>query len=191
MKTPTTAIRRSTGHALLLCSLAIATGCATLSEEQCHSTDWEALGEEDGALGYPPERIEEHRSACEEYGVVPDEAAWNRGRLAGLDQLCSTRGGLRLGQAGRSYSGACPPGYEEDFREGYSIGKRIRSVNSEIERTEEMIRLLQLELNVGRLTETQEFTIRQRLDEHNHKRLSLERDLAELEQQAQRLLSGI
>jgi hypothetical protein len=172
----------------LLPATLLAAGCATLSETQCRQADWEALGETDGALGYPPARIEEHREACAEYGVVPDEDAYARGRLAGLDRLCRPAGGLAHGRAGRSYQGVCPPGYEEDFYTGYQVGRRIHRVEKELDDTERALRQLDFDLQRQDLSEDQRLSAWYRFRELERERDSLERELARLEDEARQLI---
>lgn len=174
---------------LFILPAALLSGCATLSETQCRQADWEALGEDDGALGYPPERIGEHREACAEYGIVPDEAAYARGRLAGLDRLCTVAGGLAHGRAGRSYQGVCPPGYEQDFYTGYQVGRRIERVEGELEDTERALRQVDFDLARQDLSDDQRGNLYYRFRELQRERDSLRRELARLEDEARRLLS--
>jgi len=176
---------------LLILPAALLSGCATLSETECRQADWEALGEADGALGYPPERIEEHREACAEYGVLPDREAYARGRLAGLDRLCTIPGGLAHGRAGRTYQGDCPPGYEEDFYTGYQVGRRIHRVSEDLEDAERAVRQLEFDLQRGDLTDDQRRSLYYRLRNLDRDRDSLERELARLEDEARRLLSEL
>lgn len=174
---------------LFILPIALLHGCATLSQTECRQADWEALGEADGALGYPPERIEEHREACAEYGLVPDQDAYARGRLAGLDRLCTVSGGLAHGRAGRNYQGVCPPGYEEDFYTGFQVGRRIHRVDAELEDTERALRQLDFDLQRPDLSDDQRRNVYYRLRELQRERDSLRRELASLEDDARRLLS--
>jgi hypothetical protein len=179
-------------HFLTILSAALLfTGCATLSETECRQADWEALGEADGALGYPPERIAEHREACAEYGIAPDAAAYARGRLAGLDRLCTIPGGLAHGRAGRGYSGVCPPGYERDFYDGYQVGRRIHDVRTELERTEEDIDDIEFDLRRNDLDETRRQILYFQLTEKERDRRMLRRELSALEQEARDLISEL
>jgi len=176
---------------LILPAALLAGGCATLSETECRQVDWEALGEVDGAAGYPPDRIEEHREACAEYGIVPAEDAYARGRLAGLDRLCTVPGGLAHGRAGRTYQYVCPPGYEEDFYRGYQVGRRIHRVSEDLDDAERAVRQLEFDLQRGDLTDDQRRSIYYRLRNLERDRDSLERELARLEDEARRLLSEL
>ncbi|WP_405234679.1 DUF2799 domain-containing protein [Lentisalinibacter salinarum] len=176
---------------LTLSAAFLAGGCATLSETECRQADWEALGEAEGARGYPPDRIEEHREACAEYGVVPDRDAYARGRLAGLDRLCTVPGGLAHGRDGRGYQGVCPPGYEEDFYTGFQLGRRIHRVSEDLDDAERAVRQLEFDLQRGDLTDDQRRSIYYRLRNLERDRDSLERELARLEDEARRLLSEL
>lgn len=172
----------------LLAVALLLTGCATLSETECRQADWETLGEADGALGYPPERLAQHREACAEYGIVPDAEAWARGRMAGLDRLCTVAGGIAHGRAGRGYDGVCPEGYEQDFYEGYQVGRRIHEVRTELEQTEEDIDQLEFELRRGDLDENRRQLLYFRYTEIERDQRSLRRELSRLEDEARELI---
>lgn len=92
---------------ILFSMLALA-GCATLDEHRCLNADWQAIGFEDGARGYPATRIGSHRKACAKYGVAPDVDRYEAGRLKGLEQWCQPRNGYDLGIRGQRYNGVCP-----------------------------------------------------------------------------------
>ncbi len=64
--------------------LMLASGCATMSEEECLVADWHAIGYEDGAAGLQVAQLGKRREACAEYGVRPDTAAYRAGRDEGL-----------------------------------------------------------------------------------------------------------
>lgn len=176
---------------LYLPLLLLASACATLSETECRTIDWEQLGEDDGARGFPPERIEEHRSACAEYGITPDEDAWAKGRLAGLDRLCSINGGLAHGRSGRIYAGVCPAGFEEDFYEGYTLGRQIYLTRDELEEVERDIRQFELELQRYDREDDRLQNEYYRLSELERTREALERELVRLEAEARRMLAKI
>ena len=42
-------------------AIALLSGCASMSSEECLATDWSAVGYEDGARGYTSERFGAHR----------------------------------------------------------------------------------------------------------------------------------
>ena len=55
-------------RAMLSVGCAMLAGCATMSPEECLQANWEEVGYNDGAAGYPVSRSAEHREACAETG---------------------------------------------------------------------------------------------------------------------------
>jgi Protein of unknown function (DUF2799) len=66
---------------LLLCCAALA-GCSAMSEQECRTSSWYALGERDALLGQRPQ-IERYAEQCGRYAVKPAEndylAGWGIG----------------------------------------------------------------------------------------------------------------
>ena len=57
----------------LLCGMLIlvgASGCATMSKEECLVANWREVGFTDASQGYTQDRVAEHRSACAEAKVT-------------------------------------------------------------------------------------------------------------------------
>jgi hypothetical protein len=122
-------------------------GCASLSEDQCRKGGWQHLGEVDGSVGYPLERITAHREACAEYGIQPNDAEYRFGHEAGLRSYCTLPNALKEGLSGRSYQGVCtgPMGHRfaEIHAAAYSVHRarsEVDSIRDEIHRTEREIR---------------------------------------------------
>lgn len=88
--------------------------CATLSEDQCRAADWEAIGRADGANGRQPDWIEKHARACNQYGIAPVRATWERGRQQGLPLYCTPARAWEEGADGKRLSPVCPA--EDHFR---------------------------------------------------------------------------
>ena len=65
----------NSGLFLLLVGFASLSGCATMSGDECMTSDWSAIGYEDGANVHTTERLAKHRKACAKHGVTPDFAA--------------------------------------------------------------------------------------------------------------------
>ena len=68
---------------LLLLAGALLSGCAGMSDAECRSTNWYALGERDGLhYGLRP-RIDQYAYQCERHGVQASEpdymAGWTDG----------------------------------------------------------------------------------------------------------------
>jgi len=130
----------------LLLAVLLVPGCATMSEGECRSANWFAVGLEDGARGTELDRLGAHRSTCAEYGVVPDAARYAEGRREGLRTFCNFERGRDHGRAGRAFVGDCPADLQARFAAGYNTGRELRAldarlgdVNGEIQRTKRAI----------------------------------------------------
>jgi len=126
---------------VVLTSLAVLllTGCASMSGDECATSDWQAIGFEDGSRGYSADRLGNHRKACAKHGVTPDFQAYQTGHDQGLDRFCQPSRGFSLGSNGGSYNGVCAAHREGDFVDAYNSGyhlynlqSRVRSANSQI-----------------------------------------------------------
>lgn len=93
--------------AALLAVLILTAGCTSLSEQECRTADWQAIGLADGAEGRPVARLEAHARACAAAGIVPDEASWLRGRELGLRRYCTPAQAHALGMAGAGIAEGC------------------------------------------------------------------------------------
>jgi uncharacterized small protein (DUF1192 family) len=103
----------------------LATGCASMSKEECQYVDWHTVGFEDGAAGRPASRLGDHRRACAEHGVTVDLAAYNAGREAGMREFCQAHNGYRVGASGQVYYGSCPADLAPAFERGYDTGREL------------------------------------------------------------------
>lgn len=115
----------------------LASGCATMSEEECLAADWHGIGYEDGAAGQQVAMLGRRREACADHGVQPDTAAYRAGREEGLQLYCTEQRGFRLGRAGHNYNGVCPTELEGRFLMGHQAGRDIylaRSAVNEVAR---------------------------------------------------------
>jgi hypothetical protein len=100
-------------------------GCATMNQSECLTADWRTIGYEDGASGYPAERIAEHRRACAKYSVSPSLDAYEAGRAEGLSTYCQPAHGFQVGAAGGTYAGVCPVALDTQFRPAYQAGRQL------------------------------------------------------------------
>ena len=75
---------KNSGLVLLAVISAGLSGCATMSGDECMTSDWSAIGYEDGSRGYTTERLTKHRKACAKHGVTLDFTAYQDGRDQGL-----------------------------------------------------------------------------------------------------------
>jgi uncharacterized small protein (DUF1192 family) len=145
---------------LSLISLLGLSGCATMSADECITSDWHAIGFEDGARGYTADQLGNRRKACAKHGVTPDFESYQAGRERGLRQYCQPSRGFSLGLGGSRYNGVCPGDMEADFVDAYNSGhqlytlrSRVNSANSqinskkhELDNTNDQIRSAQAQL---------------------------------------------
>lgn len=107
-------------------------GCATMSGDECVTSDWRAIGYEDGARGYTSSRLGQHRKACAKHGVTPDLSEYQAGRQEGLNEFCQPQRGFNLGSGGGRYNGVCPSHLEPDFLDAYRTGARLHTLRANV-----------------------------------------------------------
>jgi len=141
-------------------AIAVLSGCASMSSEECANSDWVAIGYEDGSRGYTTDQFGSRRKACAKHGVTADFKAYQEGRDEGLVEFCQPGRGYSLGVSGGTYYGVCDVAMEEEFLDAYRVGlqlhglrsnvnnanSRIYSKEAELKRTKEKIRDKQAEL---------------------------------------------
>ncbi len=108
-------------------------GCATMSEDECLTSDWGAIGFEDGARGYTMQQFSNRREACAKHGVTPDFRAYQEGRDEGLVSYCQPSRGYNLGVSGGTYHGVCDVAMEEEFLDAYRVGNQLHSLRSNVQ----------------------------------------------------------
>ena len=107
-------------------------GCASMSESECITADWEMIGMEDGVKGKLPSNIGIYRGACADYGITPNLAAYRNGHANGLETFCTKPRGFTVGQRGAPYNGICPDKLTENFLEGYRAGRKLFNARSAV-----------------------------------------------------------
>ena len=127
------------GLILLAVGVASMSGCATMSGDECMTSDWSAIGFEDGSRGYTTDRVAKHRKACAKHGVTPDFAAYQNGRDQGLVEYCQPGRGFNVGSNGGSYNGVCSVNLEADFLDAYNAGHHLYSLRSSVNRANNSI----------------------------------------------------
>jgi Protein of unknown function (DUF2799) len=121
-------------------------GCASLSENECRTADWESIGYLDGTRGYNSGRIGDHVEACAKVGISPDRKLYEEGRNRGLEEFCTGRNGVRVGEQGSTYSGVCPVDLEPGFLRGYNIGRDLYDLKSHMDRLQSEVQQTQARL---------------------------------------------
>lgn len=158
---------------LALAAALFLSGCASMSEEECVTGDWAAIGYEDGSRGYTMEQFSNRRQACAKHGVAPDFRAYQEGRDEGLVRYCQPSRGYNLGVSGGRYNGVCDAALEEEFLDAYRIGhelyvlrrnvsdasSRIYAKESELERLETDMRAAEARL----ISDDEEITMQDRV----------------------------
>lgn len=132
---------------LLVGAALVLNACATLSEEECITSDWRRLGESDGASGRQVGFVAEHQAACTKHGVTPDVVAWRGGWEAGIATFCTPSNGARLGAEGRSYAGSCPLDLKASFEEPYFANKKVHDARERRDQLRSRIDGLRYELD--------------------------------------------
>lgn len=107
-------------------------GCASMSGDECVTSDWQMIGFEDGSRGYGAERLGEHRKACAKHGITPDLQAYRHGHEEGLRDFCQPSRGFNLGTRGGRYNGVCSAELEGDFLEAYRAGYHLYELRANV-----------------------------------------------------------
>lgn len=121
-------------------------GCATMNGDECATSDWTAIGYEDGARGYTTERFGQHRKACAKHGITPNFTAYQTGRDQGLVEYCQPGRGFDVGSSGGQYNGVCSANLEGDFLDAYNAGYQLYSLRSNVNRATSSINAKEREL---------------------------------------------
>ena len=154
--------------AALLIALTLA-ACATMSPQECRVANWNDVGLRDGLDGRPLALLSERTSDCAEGGVRIDQAAYLKGRDAGLRSYCRLDNAVALGLNGGSYEGVCPPQIDGEFRRRYQIGYNVYSSRAEVERIEN--RMQSLEQRLRRLDRDEDKRLRDANKEDDRRRI--------------------
>ena len=109
-------------------------GCAVMSESECLTADWHAVGERDGRDGRVMAHLEKYYDSCAQFGVYPDDKAYREGREQGLTVYCTEDSGYQEGRIGQGYRGVCPVTLEPYFLEGHNVGISVRRTLESVQR---------------------------------------------------------
>lgn len=112
--------------------LALLSGCATMSTEECKVARWGEVGLRDGLAGEPLSRLNSLSKDCAEAKVRVDTQAYLQGRDQGLLTYCRMDNAVRLGLDGKGYQGVCPAGIDGEFRRRYSVGREVFDARSQV-----------------------------------------------------------
>jgi hypothetical protein len=124
------------------CALALAlAGCTAsgLSQAECHTADWRAIGYEDGSQGKNTAALGEYRQDCAEHGVTPNFEAYMDGHSSGVALFCRPQNGFQLGARGYRYGGVCPADLEQTFLTAHADGLGLHERRTAIDRLNKQI----------------------------------------------------
>lgn len=107
-------------------------GCATMSGDECVTSDWQMIGFEDGSAGYGAGRLGDRRKACAKHGVTPDLQAYRAGHEEGIRDFCQPARGFNLGTRGGRYNGVCPAESEVEFLDAYRAGYHLYELQANV-----------------------------------------------------------
>jgi hypothetical protein len=107
---------------LIVMSIVILAGCASMSPEACRTANWYNLGARDAKNGEPSSIIADYRRACAKADVVADGALYLLGHADGQREYCTEENGYSLGRKGKMYQYACEGERSNLFMRGYEPG---------------------------------------------------------------------
>jgi len=143
-------MRRLGARAVALAAALALGGCATLSEQECRSGDWTAVGRADGAAGALPEQLERHQKACARHGIEPQEPAWRAGYQAGLAEFCTPKGGYLAGRDGQGSRQACAGApKEQEFLQALRRGQEVNAMRRDVDQLRQNVRDLEMAVLSG------------------------------------------
>lgn len=117
-----------------------------MSSDECASSDWSAVGFEDGARGYTSDQFSNHRKACAKHGITADFGAYQQGRTSGLVEFCQPGRGYNYGASGGRYNGVCAAELEPQFLDAYRAGQQLYTLRSNVNSANSQIYNKQREL---------------------------------------------
>lgn len=93
-----------------------------MTEQECISADWRAVGYEQAIQGKDTRQFEHFRKDCAKHTVTANLDEFWQGHLEGLKHYCSFDNGLALGQQGKPYNTTCSSSKYSEFDEGHRAG---------------------------------------------------------------------
>ncbi|GGD18750.1 hypothetical protein GCM10011342_29320 [Aquisalinus flavus] len=137
-------IKKLTG---LFIACAFLSACVSMSEDDCLSANWAAIGANDGVNGAAYSTLETRINQCREYGVEANLTAYNRGYEDGLRTYCTPRNGFEVGSRGSSYNNVCPVELEPEFLAGYNEGRELYRLESNLRSAESALNSLYAQID--------------------------------------------
>ncbi len=120
--------------------LAFLGACASLTQEECLSADWRAIGYNDGVRGRLESYVSRHFDACGKVGITPDVQAWQAGRTQGLPLYCTPSNAYSVGRAGNDLSPVCPASQRNVLFQNWDWGQEYYQITQQISDLEQELR---------------------------------------------------
>jgi len=154
-------LKKLTGLFIACASLS---ACVSMSEDDCLTANWAAIGANDGVNGAAYSTLETRVNQCREYGVEADLTAYNRGYEDGLRTYCTPRNGFEVGSRGSSYNNVCPVELEQDFLAAYNEGRELYRLESNLRAAQNALNSLYAQID-DREDDIEDLRKRQREEE--------------------------
>lgn len=127
--------------------LAFLGACASLTEDQCLSADWRAIGYNDGVRGKLENYISRHFDACSKVGITPDVQAWQGGRLQGLPLYCTPSNAYSIGRVGNDLNPVCPASQQNQLFLSWDWGHEYYLISEQISGLEDEERAIRKQIS--------------------------------------------
>ena len=159
MNTPKNINRQYKGLIVILTSLVLLQGCATMDESDCLSADWNQIGFRDGSRGLETSMMDSRASDCQKHNIGIDRNRYLSGHTEGLNDFCVASNGYRKGIEKVEYNYVCPANSEGPFLQEY-----IRGLNVSLDQVIYDLREIQFDIREA------ELDLRDAETEDEHKR---------------------
>jgi len=159
------------------------TGCATIPEDKCATTDWYELGVADGRAGHAADRLVKHREACAGVKIAPDETRYLQGRKLGLAEYCRIERAIDTGLAGNSYEGVCDAEFARLHAAGYTVWRAKKNVDENLS----AVSWRDAEIHGNKASDSRKAELRSQIRELDRKRETLRHEQLQAELELNRV----
>jgi len=157
---------------VILSSLILMQGCATMNESECLIADWNQLGFRDGSRGLETSMMDSRARACQKHNINVDRESYLIGHSEGLETFCVAFNGYQHGSEKIEYKYVCPIELEEPYLREY-----IKGLNVALDQVNSDRRNVDYEIREAHLHLREATTVEQRNSIDNHiRRLESYRD---------------
>lgn len=126
-------VNKLIGALAALLTVALMSGCDTMTPDECRSANWSDIGMRDGLAGQAMSMLDDRAKSCSKAGTGVDSASYNAGRQQGLRSFCRIENAAPLGLNGKSYAGVCPAPLDFEFRRRHQAGYAVYTLRSQVD----------------------------------------------------------